>query len=174
MPEEHGIAVAEGARLPPEPVGTTAHQCRGARLDLRTPFTPCICQHPHLQGAYALAWPQGHATHSQHSVVSAPLSAEACIQLTGGACQVLGTVQFRAPRIPVVSNVTGAPFGAAGGIPALLARQLVEPVQWERTLAGLVAQGKDRLFELGPGAQIRAMLKRISLDAWKACQCVSV
>ena len=30
------------------------------------------------------------------------------------------------------------------------------------------AGGKDRLFELGPGAQIKAMVKRLSNDAWKA------
>ena len=80
----------------------------------------------------------------------------------------------REPRIPVISNVTGAPFARAEDIPGMLARQLVEPVQWEGTLVSLVGQGKDRLYELGPGAQIRAMMKRISTDAWKAMQNVSV
>ncbi len=59
--------------------------------------------------------------------------------------QVLSEVTFRGPRLPVLSNVTAQPFpscpashlgpggpGAAAGdprdIPALLSRQLVEPV----------------------------------------------
>ena len=77
------------------------------------------------------------------------------------------------PRIPVISNVTGQPFPPAAQIPAALARQLVEPVRWEATLAGLVLQGKTRMYELGPGAQIKAMVKRISPEAWKAMQNVA-
>jgi len=101
----------------------------------------------------------------------------------------LVSVTFRAPRIPVLSNVTAAPFpgcpgpdgtpgddaAAAAGIPALLARQLVEPVRWEETLAALVYdRHKDRLVEVGPGGQIRAMVKRVDGGAWKAMECVGV
>ena len=42
---------------------------------------------------------------------------------------MLGTVTLREPRMPVYSNVTGQPFGSAAEIPAMLARQLVEPVR---------------------------------------------
>ena len=31
-----------------------------------------------------------------------------------------------------------------------------------------------RMYELGPGAQIKAMVKRISPEAWKAMQNVAV
>lgn len=55
----------------------------------------------------------------------------------------------------------------------MLTRQLVEPVRWEDTLTGLLGMGKDKLYELGPGAQIRAMIKRISLEGWKATQTIS-
>lgn len=56
----------------------------------------------------------------------------------------------------------------------LLARQLLEPVLWEDTLGALLeneaaqrAPGEPRLFELGPGQQIRSMVKRISSAAWR-------
>ncbi|GLC48733.1 hypothetical protein PLESTB_000131000 [Pleodorina starrii] len=106
--------------------------------------------------------------------------------------QALSQVTFRAPRIPVYSNVTAAPFPTTDprDIPALLGRQLVEPVRWEPTLAKLLAppppapapaagtaggttggtagsQEPMMLYELGPGQQIKAMVKRMSLDAWK-------
>ena len=89
--------------------------------------------------------------------------------------QILGSVSFKEPRMPVYSNVSGEPFGSGGGIPALLARQLVEPVRWEGTLGALVRGArKERLFELGPGAQIKAMVKRVDMGVWKAMRSISV
>jgi len=88
---------------------------------------------------------------------------------------VLGSVTIKEPRIPVYSNVTGQPFGSAAEIPAMLARQLVEPVRWEGTLAVLVHNAKkDKLYELGPGAQIKAMVKRVDMGVWKAMKNISV
>lgn len=82
--------------------------------------------------------------------------------------EVLASVTVHAPRIPVYSNVTAVPFKSAADVLALLPRQLVEPVQWERTVKALVGAGKNQLFELGPGAQIKAMVKRIDPSAWGA------
>jgi [acyl-carrier-protein] S-malonyltransferase len=116
-----------------------------------------------------------------HTPLMAPARAALEAALAGAA--------FRAPRMPVLSNVTAAPFpgcpgpggapgddaAAAAGIPALLARQLVEPVRWEETLAALVHDWrKDRLVEVGPGGQIKAMVKRVDGGAWKAMECVGV
>ena len=89
--------------------------------------------------------------------------------------QVLGSVAFKEPSMPVYSNVSGEPFSSAAGIPAMLARQLVEPVRWEGTLGALVhGAKKDRLYELGPGAQIKAMVKRVDMGVWKAMRNVGV
>ena len=76
-------------------------------------------------------------------------------------------MDIKEPRIPVYSNVTGEPFPDAASIPALLARQLVEPVRWEGSVQALIRAGKTELFELGPGAQIKAMVKRIDQAVWK-------
>ena len=85
----------------------------------------------------------------------------------------LARATFCVPRVPVLSNVTGAPFPSPAAMPALLARQLTEPVLWEETLAaltggGAAAPGVAQLFELGPGGQVRAMVKRVDGGAWKA------
>uniref|UniRef100_A0A1D2A501 Malonyl-CoA:ACP transacylase (MAT) domain-containing protein n=1 Tax=Auxenochlorella protothecoides TaxID=3075 RepID=A0A1D2A501_AUXPR len=82
--------------------------------------------------------------------------------------EVLNSIEIKEPRIPVYSNVTGKVFKDAKEIAALLPRQLVEPVRWEPTIRALVAAGKNQLFELGPGAQIKAMVKRIDPGAWGA------
>ena len=82
--------------------------------------------------------------------------------------QVLSQVTFRPPRIPVISNVTGLPMDKTDEISHMLARQLVEPVQWEATLKHLTGpMGKSQLYELGPGQQIKAMCRRIDTDVAK-------
>lgn len=59
-------------------------------------------------------------------------------------------------------------MGRTNDISALLARQLVEPVQWEATLKHLTGpMGKSQLFELGPGQQIKAMCRRIDATVAK-------
>lgn len=50
--------------------------------------------------------------------------------LSARALQVLASVEVRAPRVAVLSNVTAAPFPSdPEGIRELLGRQLVEPVR---------------------------------------------
>merc|ERR1711920_196370 len=80
---------------------------------------------------------------------------------------VIATVTIKAPRIPVYSNVLAKPFPSdPAKIGELLCRQLCEPVQWEGTLKTLISKGKNKLYELGPGAQIKAMTKRIDKEVW--------
>lgn len=91
---------------------------------------------------------------------------EPCV---ASALQVLRDVTLHAPRVPVISNVTGLPMGTPEDIQELLARQLVEPVQWETALKHLIGpMQKSQLYELGPGQQIKAMCKRISPAIVKA------
>lgn len=80
---------------------------------------------------------------------------------------VLAEVTIKAPRIPVYSNVTSKPFPTdPKEMAELLCRQLCEPVQWEGTLKTIIGKGKNKLYELGPGAQIKAMCKRIDKEVW--------
>jgi len=92
---------------------------------------------------------------------------------------VLDGVTISDPAMPVYSNVTGEPFRDAAHIREMLPRQLVEPVRWEPTLKALIGAGKTQLHELGPGAQIKAMVKRIDNSVWQgfkniaACVCTT-
>ncbi|MBB6039543.1 ACP S-malonyltransferase [Phytomonospora endophytica] len=63
----------------------------------------------------------------------------------------LAGIAIAEPRIPVLSNVTGRPYGSAAEVPDLLARQVVEPVRWVDDLTYLRMNGFNYAVELGPG-----------------------
>ena len=93
----------------------------------------------------------------------------------------LEKVDISAPRVPVYSNVTGLPYSGAEEIRQRLAEQVIKPVLWETTIKNMMegerrergeGQGKERevcFMEVGPGRQLRAMLKRIDKEAFKKC-----
>jgi [acyl-carrier-protein] S-malonyltransferase len=76
------------------------------------------------------------------------------------------------PANTVFTNVTGARYADVNDrdqVRRTLLAQLVGPVQWEATLTAIVSGFRegDLLFEVGPGKQIGAMLKR--MGASKGC-----
>ncbi len=73
----------------------------------------------------------------------------------------LAAASLRAPRLPVYSNVDAVPHGTPDAIRTQLARQVVEPVQWEATQRQLLADGFDKFFELGPGRTLAGLMKRV-------------
>lgn len=73
----------------------------------------------------------------------------------------LSQVEFRRPRVPVVSNVDAVPHDDPAEIRDLLIRQVVSPVRWEDSLRYMLAQGCDEFYEVGPGRVLRGLLKRI-------------
>ena len=75
--------------------------------------------------------------------------------------EVLESATLQAPRIPVVSNVDALPHSDPDEIRGLLAKQVVSPVQWERSVRFLMAEGVESFYEIGPGRVLRGLLKRI-------------
>jgi len=88
--------------------------------------------------------------------------------------EILSQIEVKEPRIPVISNVTARPFKDADEIKRLITEQVVTPVLWEDSLQHLLDMGKKRFFEVGPRKQIKAMMRRIQDDAWKAMKNVTV
>ena len=78
----------------------------------------------------------------------------------------------RAPRVPVISNVTAAPHEED---PAALRRRLVEQVsstvRWRETMAHMFGQlGIERCFEFGPGGVLKGLVRQN--DKSKSCTSV--
>jgi [acyl-carrier-protein] S-malonyltransferase len=78
---------------------------------------------------------------------------------------VLESVDIRAPRVPVWSNVDAQPHTDPAEIRRLLVRQVLQPVLWEQTLRNLLAAGAERFYEIGPGRVLAGLLKRVQRKA---------
>lgn len=65
-------------------------------------------------------------------------------------------------RVPVVSNVTAEPTTDADRIRALLAEQVRSPVEWVRSVERMRDGGVDTMVELGAGAALVGMVRRIA------------
>jgi malonyl CoA-acyl carrier protein transacylase len=76
----------------------------------------------------------------------------------------LERVRFRAPRVPVFSSVTAAPFTDPR---EELAAALTRPVRWRRTVERMRAAGAGRFLETGPGDILTGLVRR-SLDGVEA------
>ena len=77
----------------------------------------------------------------------------------------LAQVEIHAPRIPVWSNVDAKPHSEPADIRDLLIKQVVSPVRWEETLRGLLAEGVERFYEIGPGRVLAGLMKRVHRKA---------
>ncbi len=74
---------------------------------------------------------------------------------------------FRAPRIPVVANISARPLASIGEIQDELAGQLTWPVRWTASVQWMIENGATRFIEVGPQDVLSKLVKRIdrSVDA---------
>jgi len=77
----------------------------------------------------------------------------------------LRALQTSRPRVPIVANVDGLPRTDADAAIEALIRQVSAPVQWQACVEQLLALGVRRFVEVGPGAALSGMVKRIAKDA---------
>jgi [acyl-carrier-protein] S-malonyltransferase len=66
-----------------------------------------------------------------------------------------------APRIPVVANVDAEPKRDARSSVEALIRQISSPVRWEDVVKRLLAEGVTRFVEIGPGAVLAGLIRKI-------------
>lgn len=84
--------------------------------------------------------------------VGAPFHCSLMRDIEEEFAEALAAVDFRAPSVPMVSSVTGAPVTSAEEVVAALRTQLSAPVLWTgtvRTLAGLGCGGTSRSDRAG-------------------------
>jgi len=75
--------------------------------------------------------------------------------------EALDRAEFRAPQVPVVSNVSARAVGSADEVRDLLSLQLTSPVLWEDSMRFLIGEGMTEAVEVGPGRVLSGLLARI-------------
>jgi [acyl-carrier-protein] S-malonyltransferase len=88
-----------------------------------------------------------------HSPVMEPASAS--------LARSVAEAPLRAAEIPLISNISALPITEAAAFRTELARQIVSPVQWVKTVEFLAAQGVSTFVEIGPGQVLSGLVKRI-------------
>jgi [acyl-carrier-protein] S-malonyltransferase len=87
-----------------------------------------------------------------------PLMAPAAERLRAA----LDRIEWRAPRIPVMANLTGRPHLGADRIPHVMEMQLRSPVRWSSCVASLVEMGCDTFIEVGPKRALTGMMRDLA------------
>lgn len=71
---------------------------------------------------------------------------------------------FKTPVCPVYQNVDAKPQTNPDKIKANLIAQLTSPVRWTQSVLAMIADGADSFTELGPGAVLQGLIKKIDKE----------
>jgi [acyl-carrier-protein] S-malonyltransferase len=146
-------AVCEQASAPGEPVEPA--NLNGAGQIVLSGHAAAI------ERAITLARAAG-ARRAVRLVVSAPFHCSLMQPAADRLAAALADVAVAAPRVPVVANVTAEPTQDAARIKELLVAQVTAPVRWEESIQAIAKLGVTRAYELGSGAVLKGLVKRIA------------
>ena len=91
-----------------------------------------------------------------HSPLMEPARAE--------LADAIAHTDFHAPKCPVYQNVNAEPQTDPETIKKNLIAQLTAPVRWTQTIQNMIAAGADTVVEVGPGAVLQGLVKKISSE----------
>ena len=91
-----------------------------------------------------------------HSPLMEPARAE--------LADAIAHTDFHAPKCPVYQNVNAEPQTEPETIEKNLIAQLTAPVRWTQTVQNMIAAGADTFVEVGPGAVLQGLVKKISSE----------
>ncbi len=118
-----------------------------------------------VERAMALAKERG-AKRALPLPVSAPFHCALMAPARAGLAPDLAVAPFAAPRFPVVVNVDARAVASGEAARDALVRQIDGPVRWVESVRELAtAHGATRFVEVGPGAVLTGLVKRIVPEA---------
>jgi [acyl-carrier-protein] S-malonyltransferase len=71
---------------------------------------------------------------------------------------------FRDATVPIVANSTALPLTDGGALRSELLEQLLNCVQWQKSVEYMIGQGVTTFVEIGPGQVLTGLIKRINRD----------
>jgi [acyl-carrier-protein] S-malonyltransferase len=94
--------------------------------------------------------------------VGAPFHSSLLTEAGERMSEVLDSVEFSNPAIPVYSNVTGKPVQSGEEARRMLKKQVRAAVLWEDSVRAASQEAVDSFVEVGPGKVLTGLNKRIS------------
>lgn len=79
-----------------------------------------------------------------------------------GMSEILATLSFREPLIPIIANTIAQPMTTAEQMKEELLKQLCNSIQWQRSIEYMVDDGVSTFIEIGPGRVLSGLIKRIN------------
>lgn len=79
--------------------------------------------------------------------------------------KAIESTAFNAPICPIYQNVNAKPTSDPAIIKENLKAQLTSPVRWTQTVQNMIADGATEFVELGPGAVLQGLIKKVNKDA---------
>jgi [acyl-carrier-protein] S-malonyltransferase len=93
--------------------------------------------------------------------VSAPFHCSLMKPAADKLAAALADIAVTAPTVPVVTNVEATANRDGKRVKELLVAQVTAPVRWEESVRYLAGAGVKRVVEVGPGAVLAGLIKRI-------------
>ena len=93
--------------------------------------------------------------------VSAPSHCGLMTKASKRLFELLNSIEFHPPKIPVVNNADAAFLNKPEDIKESLVRQLNSPLLWEDSIKIMVENGVDTFIEVGPKRVLSGLIKRI-------------
>ncbi|MFZ1427438.1 MAG: ACP S-malonyltransferase [Geminicoccaceae bacterium] len=112
-----------------------------------------------VERAVALAKERG-ARRSVMLQVSAPFHCALMQPAAMRLATAIQALQFAAPTVPVIANVTAEPVDTPALIQEMLVRQVTARVRWRESMATMVRLGIDQVLELGAGKVLSGLARR--------------
>ncbi|MEX2642242.1 MAG: ACP S-malonyltransferase [Acetobacterales bacterium] len=96
--------------------------------------------------------------------VSAPFHCSLLAPAADAMAEALASVEVRAPKVPLVANVTAEKATDPDVIRDLLVRQVTARVRWRESVLYMKSCGVDTLIEAGAGKVLTGLVRRIDAD----------
>ncbi len=147
---------------------TVAEICREAGVDISTINTPeqiiIAGEHHGLAMALDMASARGAKKAIPLSVGGA-FHSGLMSPAQSGLNEVIDSIDFSEPLMPVIGNVDARPLSSAAEIRDELKRQLTSCVQWKRGVQYMLDSGVSSFVEIGNGRVLAGMIRRIDRSA---------
>ena len=78
-----------------------------------------------------------------------------------GLADIIPTIDFREPAVPIIGNTSGRPLTTVEAIKAELLEQLCNSVQWQASIEYMLGNGVTSVIEIGPGRVLAGLMRRI-------------